>query len=117
MDDSDARRRLERLREQTVAGIAGREAELAGLMAASRDSNADDEHDPEGATIGFERAQASSVAEGMRMRLAEIDAALGRLDAGTYGRCERCGRAIAPARLAARPFATLCLDCQAEAGR
>jgi DnaK suppressor protein len=49
--------------------------------------------------------------------LAELDAARARLAAGTYGVCERCGRPIAPARLAARPEARLCIDCASRAPR
>jgi RNA polymerase-binding transcription factor DksA len=86
-------------------------ASYDGMVAASRDSNADDEHDPEGATIAFERAQLASVLRLATDDLAEVDAALGRVSAGRYGRCERCGRPIAPARLDARPTARLCITC------
>jgi len=41
-----------------------------------------------------------------------VDAALGRLDAGTFGTCLRCGNAIAPARLEALPWAAYCITCQ-----
>jgi RNA polymerase-binding transcription factor len=81
------------------------------MVAASRDSNADDEHDPEGATIAFERAQLDSVLRLTTDDLAEVHAALGRVSAGTYGRCEKCGQPIAPARLDARPTARLCIGC------
>ena len=81
------------------------------MVAASRDSNADDEHDPEGATIAFERAQLATVLRLATDDLAEVDAALARVSAGTYGRCERCGQPIAPARLDARPTARLCIQC------
>lgn len=108
------RAQLLRLREQSAAMLAGREREVDAIIAASRDSNADDEHDPEGATIGFERAQASSLAVRARERLREIDAALARIDADTYGGCVRCGRDIDEARLRARPYARLCVDCQRD---
>ena len=81
------------------------------MVAASRDSNADDEHDPEGATIAFERAQLASVLRLATTDLAEVDAALDRVAAGTYGTCQRCGASIAPARLDARPTARLCIHC------
>ncbi|MGZ3601687.1 MAG: TraR/DksA family transcriptional regulator [Ktedonobacterales bacterium] len=45
--------------------------------------------------------------------LNQVSAALARLDAGTYGKCVRCGRDIAPRRLEALPYVTLCIDCQA----
>nr|WP_231121809.1 TraR/DksA C4-type zinc finger protein [Motilibacter peucedani] len=80
-------------------------------MAASADSNADDEHDPEGATIGFERAQLSALLEQSRARLLELDAALARVEAGTYGTCEVCGQPVAAGRLEARPTARTCVSC------
>jgi len=85
--------------------------DLEALFTASRDSNADDEHDPEGVTIGFERAQLTALLAAARERIAEIDEALGRVEAGTYGVCERCGQPIADERLAVRPFARSCIAC------
>ena len=81
------------------------------MVAASRDSNADDEHDPEGATIAFERAQLVAVLKQATSDLTELDAALARVEGGTYGVCERCGLPIAPARLEARPAARHCIAC------
>jgi DnaK suppressor protein len=84
------------------------------MVAASRDSNADDEHDPEGATIAFERAQLVAVLKQATKDLHELDAAIGRSEDGTYGVCERCGEQIAPARLDARPSARRCISCAAS---
>src|SRR5215470_1697588 len=100
-----ARDELLRLRVSAEAEAATLARDLAALFAASRDSNADDEHDPEGATIGFERAQLTALLAAARDRITEVDAALRRLDAGAYGICERCGQPIGDERLAARPFA------------
>jgi len=85
--------------------------EFDQVVAASESSNADDEHDPEGATIAFERQQTAALLEQARRRLAEIDAALARREAGDYGVCEACGRPIGAERLAARPSARTCIDC------
>ena len=84
------------------------------MVAASKASNADDEHDPEGATIAFERQQVAALLDSARRRLADVDAALERRTAGSYGICATCGRAIAPERLAARPAARTCIDCARE---
>jgi DnaK suppressor protein len=84
------------------------------MVAASRDSNADDEHDPEGATIAFERAQLAAILRQASADLAEHDAALDRLTSGEYGTCERCGRPIGPARLEARPTARRCIACASQ---
>ena len=48
-----------------------------------------------------------------RERLAAVDAALAKMEAGTYGRCEVCGSSIAEARLEARPLSVRCVDCAA----
>jgi RNA polymerase-binding transcription factor DksA len=85
--------------------------EFDEVVAASRSSNADDEHDPEGATIAFERQQVVALLAQARARLADVEAALARRDAGGYGVCESCGRPIAAERLAARPAARTCIDC------
>jgi RNA polymerase-binding transcription factor DksA len=105
------RAELERLRARAEAQVAVLDAELHGLFEASRSSNADDEHDPEGSTIAFERAQLTAVLEATRRQVAELDHALRRLDAGTYGTCEQCGRPIPAERLAARPSARTCVGC------
>jgi DnaK suppressor protein len=98
-------------RARAAAQVAALSAEWDALVAAAEDSNADDEHDPEGATIGFERAQLSSIAEAARHRLAEVDAALARLDERTYGTCERCGSPVGAERLAALPATRRCIAC------
>jgi RNA polymerase-binding protein DksA len=85
------------------------------VVAASRSSNADDEHDPEGATIAFERQQLAALLDSARRRLADVEAALARRETGDYGICEVCGRPIAPERLAARPAARTCIDCARRA--
>jgi RNA polymerase-binding transcription factor DksA len=86
-----AREQLLRLRSDASREAAVRASDLAALFAASEGSNADDEHDPEGATIGFERAQLTALLNAARARIAEVDDALRRLDEGSYGICEQCG--------------------------
>ena len=102
---------LLRLRASTEAEAVTLARDLEALFTASRDSNADDEHDPEGATIGFERAQLTALLAAARERVAEVDEALHRVDVGTYGACERCGQPIGDQRLAVRPFARCCMAC------
>ena len=109
----DARSALEQERGRTRDRLARLTGDYAGIVEASQDSNADDEHDPEGSTIAFERSQVGALAEQARLHLVEIDAALTRLDQGTYGVCERCGGPIAPGRLEARPTARTCITCAA----
>ena len=66
--------------------LAGLHHDLAGLITASAGANADDEHDPEGATIAFERAQLSAMIEQAETRLAELALAEHRLRDGSYTR-------------------------------
>ena len=87
------------------------ERQHADIVAAARDANADDEHDPEGATIAFERQQVAALLDAARRRLADVDAALERRRTGSYGVCEVCGRPIPAERLAARPSARTCVAC------
>jgi RNA polymerase-binding transcription factor DksA len=61
----------------------------------------------------IERDRDSAVESSLRSIIEEIDQALGRLRAGTYGICVRCGHPINPHRLRAIPYATLCLSCRA----
>jgi RNA polymerase-binding transcription factor DksA len=106
-----ARDRLEAERRRATALLERLLGDHDGFVEASLDSNADDEHDPEGATIAFERSQVETLMRGLRRRLADIEAAEQRLDDGHYGSCERCGAAIPDARLDARPAARTCVTC------
>ena len=95
----------------TLARIAGMTADLDALATASAGSNSDDEHDPEGATIAFEREQLAALRAQAGVQLSELDAAIERLRAGRYGQCESCGRPIADERLLALPAARYCVAC------
>lgn len=109
----DHRTPLEEERARTLRRLAALTSDHDAVVAASRDTNADDEHDPEGATIAFERSQVAALATQARRQLEEVEAALARVDDGTYGVCERCGRPIPAARLEARPTARTCVTCPA----
>lgn len=98
-----------RARTQELVDELG--AALDAVFAATTGANVDDEHDPEGATIAFERSQLSDSIDAARDRLREAEAALIRLDTGSYGVCEHCGERISAARLAARPVSRRCIAC------
>jgi RNA polymerase-binding transcription factor DksA len=102
---------------QTLQLLASLRRDFDAVVAASRDTNADDEHDPEGATIAFERSQVSALVHQAERHLEEIDAACHRWAAGTYGSCERCDGPIGDERLAARPTARTCIVCAASGGQ
>ena len=114
IEDVDrTRRRLEAERAQTRERLANLAEDYDAMVAASRGSNADDEHDPEGATIAFERSQIGALVRQARLHVVEIDDAIERLESGTYGTCEGCGGVISAGRLEVRPVARTCIDCAA----
>ena len=110
----EARERLQEARRRTTSRLASLTSDFDDVVAASLDTNADDEHDPEGHTIAFERSQIGALVQQVRHHLAEVDAALARLDAGTYGMCERCGEPVGEVRLEALPAARTCIGCAAR---
>lgn len=59
-----------------------------------------------------ERSRLISVVRALRSNLRDVERALAKIDGGTYGTCERCGKPIAPERLEALPWAVLCIDCK-----
>jgi DnaK suppressor protein len=80
-------------------------------------SGSADQHMADTATETVDREIDYTLEEHDERLLESIDAALARIDAGTYGTCVNCGRAIAPERLEAMPWATLCIDCKREEER
>jgi DnaK suppressor protein len=82
-----------------------------GVVEASAMTNIDDEHDPEGATVAFERAQLRDALKQARADLDDLDRAAERVRTGDYWVCERCGGPIPTPRLDARPTATTCVVC------
>ena len=102
----------QRLRDETAevsARLAAMTQDLQSVIAASADSNADDEHDPEGQTIAYERSQLSALIRAAQEHLAGIEQATARLKQGSYGTCEVCHEPIPAARLEARPIARTCV--------
>lgn len=111
VDADAARRALETARAETTDLITQMSARLASVVDAAGEGTADDEHDPEGSTLAFERGQLVAQIERSEIRVAEIDTALERITQGTYGLCERCGAQIGAARLEVLPATRLCIDC------
>ncbi|MGO4203905.1 TraR/DksA family transcriptional regulator [Rhodococcus sp. TAF43] len=117
--DADAtasrhRARIARERADTERRIAALNQRFTGIVEGSEFTTDDDEHDPEGSTIAFERAQVSALLDDARRDLEDLAAATQRLENGTYGVCVRCGTPITEARLDAVPAATMCIDCSAR---
>jgi RNA polymerase-binding transcription factor DksA len=98
-------------REATTSRIASLARQVEGLAEEQALTTHDDEHDPEGVTIGFARAQIQGLLAGSRKDLEALERAAERLAAGTYGSCLTCGSPIPDARLEALPAAETCLAC------
>jgi DnaK suppressor protein len=116
-DMKSARDLLAAENQRALENLADLTRDFDSVVAASRDTNADDEHDPEGATIAFERSQIEGLIRRAEHHLEEIDGALRRLDSGTYGTCGVCGAPISERRLEARPAAQTCIVCAASTRR
>ena len=102
--------RLDEERRTTADRLDGLRREFGQVVEATVDANGDDEHDPEGSTIAYERSQVAALIDQAEQHLAEIDAAQTRIEDGTYGLCIVCGREIPEERLEARPTAKTCID-------
>lgn len=114
MDDARALlAALEEARAQAQTRVDTFAAVVDGLRDARGDADTDDEHDPEGSTLSWDRATHAASLEAARTSLAEIDAALARVRAGWDGACVGCGRPIPSERLIARPAADRCVHCAA----
>jgi len=116
------------IRRETFAGIRERlEEERAGLcdqiasLTSDNQNKQDDygvgNHLADDATEVFTRERNLALRHNARDLLAQVEAALRRVDEGTYGICARCGREISAERLEALPAATLCITCQSEVER
>ena len=106
---------LEAHREDVLRVRARGSEDLSELANARSAATADDEHDPEGATLSEEWSRIAGLDAEAAQELRAIDAANHRLAAGTYGICESCGKRIPVARLRVRPTATMCVTCASRA--
>jgi RNA polymerase-binding protein DksA len=102
---------IERLR----AEISSSQEALTGLMRDSGDGAGDDDADT--GTKNITREHEMALAANARERLYQNERALERLDSGTYGLCENCGKPIGKARMQAFPSATLCVECKQKQER
>jgi RNA polymerase-binding transcription factor DksA len=105
--------RLRALRDEFIEGGLTTQSEEDSLAELSSSA----QHQADIGTETFDRERDVSILEQVEAELADVELALRRLDDGTYGTCEACGRVIGDSRLEAKPEARLCLDDQARAER
>jgi DnaK suppressor protein len=108
MDPAEARAALSTERERLLAEL-GEAIVAPGQMTYGSQAAA--------ATQVFEQQRDLALRDRAEQQLQLVDAALARMDAGTYGACVRCGEPIAVERLEALPWASHCIDCQRIADR
>ena len=114
------KRLVAQLRKQLESDLVDLEGQASRLEADAADESwkeprSDD--DAETGTATFERERTMSLARNARQTIVQIERALARMDAGTYGLCINCGEPIAVERLEAIPQAVDCLDCRRKAER
>jgi DnaK suppressor protein len=107
----DVQARLIELRAETTRRATSLAGTFDEIVEAASDVATDDEHDPEGHTIAWERQQISGLLDETRSTLAAIEAAEQRLVNGLYGVCTTCGTKIASERLEALPSTPTCVTC------
>jgi RNA polymerase-binding protein DksA len=118
IDTSRFREALMEERRRVTAAIENLHEDHPGSMSDETGEDAVfDNHLADTATETYDRELDYTLEENSEHVLAEINAALERIEAGTYGICTNCGKQIAEERLEARPWATLCIDCQRERER
>jgi len=111
IDYDHFRKRLLDERKRVVDAIENIHAENPGSIAdETEELSFQDNHLGDVATATFDREMASTLEDNSTHVLTEIDAALARIDEGTFGTCERCGKEIGAERLEALPWATLCIE-------
>jgi DnaK suppressor protein len=107
----DPHSQLNELRAVTMQRAASLASSFDDIVEAASDVATDDEHDPEGHTIAWERQQIAGLLDETKLTLADIDAAEQRLTDGRYGTCLICKREIAAERLEALPATPTCVSC------
>ena len=107
---TDLRVELEKEAAELHAELGETQAQIVGQLADSAAEAGDDEADTSSKL--FEREQQLALSDNTRDLLEQIEHALARIESGTYGVCESCGKPIGKARLQAFPRATLCVACK-----
>lgn len=105
-DLQTSRAELQRRRRTILETTRRAAAELEALRSAERDPEFE-----EGAQTEHEQYTLARLTENQRRELAQVDAAIARVDSGEYGICRDCDQEIDPRRLAALPYALLCTEC------
>ncbi len=97
--------------EQEQSDLRARLTEMGGISGGDLPM---DQNFADSSQVTAERGEVEALAGNLRDSLVDVEAAIVKLDNGTFGVCENCGQAIVPARLEAKPAARLCMDCASK---
>jgi DnaK suppressor protein len=112
VDVDRARTRLLGERERVLAEVQVVQDDLSHSLEESFDEDGNDSHLADSASETVDREIEQTLGDNAEHLLASIDEALGRIDAGTYGRCVRCEQPIDEDRMSALPYAAKCIECK-----
>jgi DnaK suppressor protein len=117
MDLDALKKELIAERERLNTEIAGLDADLSESLEDSSEESPYDQHLAETAAVTLDREIDLTLEENAKARIAQIDRALRKMEGGTFGTCDMCGKPITEERLKVAPFATLCIDCKRREDR
>jgi len=117
IDTEHFRTQLQEERKRVKEAIDYRHEENPGNVQDETQDSTADNHPADVATVTFDRELDYSLEENEERLLKAIDAALTRIDDGTYGICSACGQPIDEERLEALPWTTQCIDCKRKEER
>jgi RNA polymerase-binding protein DksA len=112
MDREALKQRLLQERQRLEVEVRDLDAELSESLEDSSGESPYDQHMAETAAATLDREIDLTLEENTLATIAQIDRALSKLENGSYGLCDQCGKPIAEERLEAVPFATLCIECK-----
>ncbi len=111
-DDKVLKERLLAERERVLNEISELDSDLSKSLRETSGESPYDQHMAEAAAATLDREIDLTLEENARANLVRIERALHKLQDGTYGSCDKCGKPIGDGRLAIAPYATLCVDCK-----
>jgi DnaK suppressor protein len=112
LDKKAIKQRLLEERERVFKEFSELDADLSKSLEDTSGESPYDQHMAETAATTLDREIDLTLQDNARATLGKIDRALHKLDDGTYGKCDKCGKPIGQGRLEIAPYATLCVDCK-----
>jgi RNA polymerase-binding protein DksA len=112
LDEEAIKQRLLEERERVFKEFSELDADLSKSLEDTSGESPYDQHMAETAAATLDREIDLTLQDNARVTLGKIDRALHKLEDGSYGKCDKCGKSIGAGRLEIAPYATLCVDCK-----